>query len=223
MANIFTSSIGKKLIMSISGLFLILFLFIHAFVNALSLISDEAFQAGCEFMSLPIVTVMVPVLAAGFIIHIVYAFILNAMNLKARGPQRYAVANKAKTDDWASKNMLVLGIIVLGALAFHLTHFWAKMQLPEMMGQHAEQGPVLMYQTFKPLWVVIVYLVWFVALWLHINHGFWSALHTLGLNNSIWMKRWKVVSLVVSTVLVVVFIAVALKAHFVANGYCGCC
>ena len=209
--------------MSISGLFLILFLFIHAFVNALSLISDEAFQAGCEFMSLPIVTVMVPVLAAGFIIHIVYAFILNAMNLKARGPQRYAVANKAKTDDWASKNMLVLGIIVLGALAFHLTHFWAKMQLPEMMGQHAEQGPVLMYQTFKPLWVVIVYLVWFVALWLHINHGFWSALHTLGLNNSIWMKRWKVVSLVVSTVLVVVFIAVALKAHFVANGYCGCC
>ena len=223
MANIFTSSIGKKLIMSISGLFLILFLFIHAFVNALSLISDEAFQAGCEFMSLPIVTVMVPVLAAGFIIHIVYAFILNAMNLKARGPQRYAVANKAKTDDWASKNMLVLGIIVLGALAFHLTHFWAKMQLPEMMGQHAEQGPVLMYQTFKPLWVVIVYIVWFVALWLHINHGFWSALHTLGLNNSIWMKRWKVVSLVVSTVLVVVFIAVALKAYFVANGFCGCC
>lgn len=223
MANIFTSSIGKKLIMSISGLFLILFLFIHAFVNALSLISDEAFQAGCEFMSLPIVTVMVPVLAAGFIIHIVYAFILNAMNLKARGPQRYAVANKAKTDDWASKNMLVLGIIVLGALAFHLTHFWAKMQLPEMMGGHAEQGPVLMYQTFKPLWVVIVYLVWFVALWLHINHGFWSALHTLGLNNSIWMKRWKVVSLVVSTVLVVVFIAVALKAYFVANGFCGCC
>ncbi len=223
MANIFTSSIGKKLIMSISGLFLILFLFIHAFVNALSLISDEAFQAGCEFMSLPIVTVMVPVLAAGFIIHIVYAFILNAMNLKARGPQRYAVANKAKTDDWASKNMLVLGIIVLGALAFHLTHFWAKMQLPEMMGQHAEQGPVLMYQTFKPLWVVIVYLVWFVALWLHINHGFWSALHTLGLNNSIWMKRWKVVSLVVSTLLVVVFIAVALKAYFVANGFCGCC
>ena len=221
MANIFTSSIGKKLIMSISGLFLILFLFIHAFVNALSLISDEAFQAGCEFMSLPIVTVMVPVLAAGFIIHIVYAFILNAMNLKARGPQRYAVANKAKTDDWASKNMLVLGIIVLGALAFHLTHFWAKMQLPEMMGGHAEQGPVLMYQTFKPLWVVIVYLVWFVALWLHINHGFWSAL--LGLNNNIWMKRWKVVSLVVSTVLVVVFIAVALKAYFVANGFCGCC
>ena len=223
MANIFTSSIGKKLIMSISGLFLIVFMCVHAFVNGLSLISDEAFNAGCEFMALPVISVMVPVLAAGFVIHIIYAFVLNYMNYKARGTQRYAVANKAKTDDWASKNMLVLGIIVLGALAFHLTHFWAKMQLPEMMGGHAEQGPVLMYQTFKPLWVVVVYLVWFVALWLHINHGFWSALHTLGLNNNIWMKRWKVVSLVVSTVLVVVFIAVALKAYFVANGFCGCC
>ena len=223
MANIFTSSIGKKLIMSISGLFLILFMFIHAFVNALSLISDEAFDAGCEFMALPIVTVMVPVLAAGFIIHIVYAFILNFMNLKARGPQRYAVANKAKTDDWASKNMLVLGIIVLGVLAFHLTHFWAKMQLPEMMGGHPEVGSVLMKETFKPLWVVIVYIVWFAALWLHINHGFWSALHTLGLNNNIWMKRWKVVSLVISTLLVVVFVAVAVKAHIVATGCCACC
>ncbi len=222
MANIFTSSIGKKLIMSISGLFLILFLFIHAFVNALSLISDEAFNAGCEFMALPIVTVMVPVLAAGFIIHIVYAFILNYINLKARGPQRYAVANKAKTDDWASKNMLVLGIIVLGVLAFHLTHFWAKMQLPEMMGSHPEVGSVLMKATFKPLWVLIVYLVWFAALWLHINHGFWSALHTIGLNNNIWMKRWKVIGFIVSSILVLVFVAVAVKAHIVAN-YCACC
>ena len=116
MANIFTSSIGKKLIMSISGLFLVLFLFIHAFVNCLSLISPEAFDAGCDFMALPIVTVMVPVLAFGFIIHIVYAFVLNLMNYRARGTERYAVSNKAKTDDWAAKNMLVLGIIVLGFL-----------------------------------------------------------------------------------------------------------
>ena len=223
MANIFTSSIGKKLIMSISGLFLIVFMFVHAFVNALSLISAEAFNAGCEFMALPVVSVMVPVLAAGFIVHIVYAFILNYMNLKARGPQRYAVANKAKTDDWASKNMLVLGIIVLGVMAFHLTHFWAKMQLPMFLGEHHEtDGAMLLHVTFKPLWVVILYVVWFVALWLHMNHGFWSALHTLGLNNNIWMKRWKAVSLVVSTILVVVFIAVAVKAYVAVN-VCSCC
>ena len=225
MANIFTSSIGKKLIMSISGLFLIVFMFVHAFVNALSLISDEAFNAGCEFMALPVVSVMVPVLAAGFIIHIVYAFILNYLNLKARGPQRYAVANKAKTDDWASKNMLVLGIIVLGVLAFHLTHFWAKMQLPMFLGQeYTHDGAGLLKFTFRHLWVVIVYIIWFVALWLHMNHGFWSALHTLGLNNNIWMKRWKVVSFVISTILVVVFIAVAINGYIGAHSHhCSCC
>ncbi len=222
MANIFSSSIGKKLIMSISGLFLILFLFIHALINGLSLISNEAFDAGCEFMALPFVTVMVPVLAAGFIIHIVYAFVLNLINYKARGTQRYAVANKAKTDDWASANMLVLGIIVLGVLAFHLTHFWAKMQLPEMIGGHAETGSVLLLETFKNLWVVIIYIVWFAALWFHINHGFWSAFHTLGLNNNVWFCRLKVAGIVISSVLCLVFVAVAVKSYLVANGMLCC-
>ncbi len=221
MANIFSSSIGKKLIMSISGLFLILFLFIHALINGLSLISDEAFNAGCEFMALPFVTIMVPVLAAGFVIHIVYAFVLNMINYKARGKQRYAVANRAKTDDWASANMLVLGIIVLGVLGFHLSHFWAKMQLPEILGQHAEVGSDLLYQTFTPLWVVIVYILWFVALWFHVNHGFWSAFHTLGLNNNVWYCRLKTAGIIISTILCLVFVAVAVKAHLVANGCCG--
>lgn len=206
--------------MSISGLFLIVFLFVHALVNGLSLISDEAFNAGCEFMSLPIVTIMVPVLAAGFIIHIVYAFVLNMINYKARGTQRYAVTNKAKTDDWASTNMLVLGIIVLGVLAFHLTHFWAKMQLPEFIGGHAQIGSVLLLDTFSQLWVLILYIVWFVALWFHLNHGFWSAFQTLGLNNNIWFKRWKAVGIVVSTILCLVFVAVAVKAYMASAGCC---
>lgn len=217
MANIFKSSIGKKLIMSITGLFLILFLFIHAFVNGLSLISDEAFQAGCDFMSLPIITVMVPILAAGFIIHIIYALILTLQNRKARGVERYAVSNKAQADDWASKNMFVLGVVVLGLLAFHLTHFWAKMQLPEFMGGHAEEGPVLLYQTFSNIWILIIYIVWFIALWLHLNHGFWSAFQTLGINNNVWFNRWRVIGHIVSSILVLIFIAVAVKAYIVAN------
>lgn len=219
MANIFNSSIGKKLIMSISGLFLILFLFVHAFVNGLSLISDEAFNAGCEFMALPIVTVMVPVLAAGFIIHIIYAFILEVMNNKARGSEHYAVSNKAKKD--TPINMLILGIIILGFLAFHLTHFWAKMQLPELTGGHSEEGAKLLHQTFSNIYVVILYIVWFVALWFHLNHGFWSAFQTIGLNNSVWMNRLKVLSIAVSSLLTLVFILVAIKAYIVAN--CACC
>lgn len=215
MANIFSTSIGKKLIMSISGLFLILFLFVHATINAFSLISPELFEMGCEFMALPIVGILVPVLAAGFIIHIVYAFVLNLINYKARGKERYAVANKAATEDWGARNMLVLGIVVLGILAFHLTHFWANMQLPAWTGGEETNPVILLGKTFGNPVVLIIYIVWFVALWFHLTHGFWSALQTLGWNNQIWLKRWKVVSYVIATLLVVVFIAVALNAYFV--------
>ncbi|MBO5804125.1 MAG: succinate dehydrogenase cytochrome b subunit [Bacteroidales bacterium] len=227
MANIFTSSIGKKLIMSISGLFLIVFLLLHLTINALSLISEEAFQAGCDFMALPIITVMVPVLALGFIIHIIYGFYLSATNLKARGKERYAVAHKGAADNWASKNMLVLGIIVLGVLGFHLTHFWADMQLLQFQGVPHEElaNPnVLLLETFKSPVVVVVYVVWFAALWFHLTHGFWSAFHTIGWNNDTWIKRLKVLSYVFATIIFVGFTAVAVVACLKANGLiCACC
>ena len=227
MANIFTSSIGKKVIMSVSGLFLIVFLLLHLTINALSLISEEAFQAGCDFMALPIVTVMVPVLAFGFIIHIIYGFYLSATNLKARGKERYAVAHKGAADNWASKNMLVLGIIVLGVLGFHLTHFWADMQLLQFQGvPHEELADpnVLLLETFKSPVVVVVYVVWFAALWFHLTHGFWSAFHTIGWNNDTWIKRLKVLSYVFATIIFVGFTAVAVVACLKANGLiCACC
>ena len=134
MANIFTSSIGKKLIMSISGLFLILFLTVHLVANSTFLFSEEAFETACEIMATPFVTVMVPVLAFGFVIHIIYATILTLYNRKARGNERYAIPHKGHADSWSAKNMFVLGIIVLGCLVFHLTHFWDDMQLQEFMG-----------------------------------------------------------------------------------------
>ena len=181
--------------MSVTGLFLIIFLLLHATINGLSLISGDAFRAGCDFMSLPIVTVMVPILAAGFIIHIIYAIYLSWTNYKARGNDRYKVANKSQADNWAAKNMLVLGIVVLGILAFHLTHFW-----------------------FKCGWVTAIYIIWFVALWMHLTHGFWSAFHTLGWNNNIWISRLKVISYIVATIICLVFVAVAVVSCLKGNG-----
>ena len=209
MANILTSSIGKKLIMSISGLFLIVFLLLHVSINLFSVIDlftgnygslDGLFQAGCDFMSLPIVTVMVPVLALGFFVHIFYGCYLTWTNLRSRGGYcRYAVSSKAKTDSWASRNMIVLGIIILGFIAFHLTHFWADMQLKELTHQEAENPYALLDRTFGVWWVAILYLVWFGAIWFHLTHGFWSAFQTVGLNNNIWLKRLKVISYIVAT------------------------
>lgn len=217
--SIFSSSIGKKLIMSISGLFLILFLTMHMVLNFTSVFSAEAFQAVCDFMALPIVSIMTPVLAFGFVIHIVYAFILTAGNLKSRGGlKRYEVATKTETDSWAAKNMIYLGAIVLLGLAVHLTHFWAKMQLQDFMGNEPQDPNMLLSQTFGNVWITILYLIWFVAIWLHLSHGFWSALQSIGWNNKIWLKRLKVISIVYVTLLMAGFAVTAIVACCRANG-----
>ena len=230
MANILTSSIGKKLIMSISGLFLIVFLLLHVSINLFSVIDlftgsygspDGLFKAGCDFMSLPIVTVMVPVLALGFFIHIFFGCYLTWTNLRSRGGYcRYAVSSKAKTDSWASRNMIVLGIIILGFIAFHLTHFWADMQLKEFTGQEMSDPYALLDRTFGVWWVAILYLVWFGAIWFHLTHGFWSAFQTVGLNNNIWLKRLKVLSYIVATLFFLGFasvtVAVCIHNYFPA-------
>ena len=221
------SSITKKLIMSISGLFLIVFLLLHMTINCFSVIdtfagsygaADGLFQKGCDFMALPIVTIMVPVLAAGFFVHIIYAFILSYGNYKARGTQRYAVANKTKAESWAAKNMLILGVVVLGIVAFHLNHFWAKMQLLEFQGHHAENPYELLNATFQNLAWVVVYIIWFVALGLHLCHGFWSAFQSMGLSNKNWEKRLLYVGYVVVAIIVLGFAAVAVNAYLHANG-----
>ena len=233
------SSITKKLIMSVSGLFLILFLLLHMTINLFSVIdtfkgtygaAEGLFQAGCDFMALPIVTIMVPVLAAGFLVHIVYAFILTAGNLRARGGvQRYAGGSKGKAESWAAKNMLLLGVIVLGLVAFHLNHFWADMQLKEFQGHHAENPYVLLNATFKSVWMTALYIVWFVALGLHLCHGFWSAFQSLGLSNKIWEKRLTYIGYFFIAVIVLGFATVAVNACLQANGLigctasCGCC
>ena len=229
------SSITKKLIMSVSGLFLIVFLLLHLTINLFSVIdtlkgtygaADGLFQAGCDFMALPIVTIMVPVLALGFLVHIVYAGILTAGNIQARGGlNRYAGGSKGKAESWAAKNMLLLGIVVLGLIAFHLNHFWAEMQLKEFMGEHAENPYLLLNETFKNLWVVILYIVWFAALGLHLCHGFWSAFQSIGLSNQIWEKRLSVIGYAFVALIVLGFSVVAVNAYLQANGLlcCSCC
>ena len=220
MAKLFSSSIGKKLIMSVTGLFMILFLVMHMTLNFTSVFSPETFQAVCDFMALPIVTIMTPILAAGFLFHIIYAFILSVGNVKAvGGVKRYEVANKAAADSWAAKNMIWLGIIVLLGLGLHLSHFWSKMQLAELTGGEAADPNALLASTFGNIWILIIYLVWFFAIWMHLTHGFWSALQTIGWSNNVWQKRTKVIGIVLVTILMLGFAVTAVAAYLRANGY----
>ena len=222
MASIFKSSIGKKLIMSITGICLILFLTFHMVMNLTYVFDSDSVVYGtiCEILSMGWVNVVVPVLAAFFIFHIAYAFILTLGNRAARGEQRYEVSNKAKTDSWSARNMFVLGLIVLLGIALHLTDFWSKMQLQNWLGGVEGDPYDLMRVTFGRWWVTLMYLIWFVALWFHLTHGFWSALQTLGWNNQIWFKRWKWIACVYVTLLMLGFAVVAIYAYCKANGCC---
>ena len=220
MAKLFSSSIGKKLIMSVTGLFMILFLVMHMTLNFTSVFSPETFQAVCDFMALPIVTIMTPILAAGFLFHIIYAFILSVGNVKAvGGVKRYEVANKAAADSWAAKNMIWLGLIVLLGLGLHLSHFWSKMQLTELTGGEAADPNALLASTFGNIWILIIYLVWFFAIWMHLTHGFWSALQTIGWSNNVWQKRTKVIGIVLVTILMLGFAVTAVAAYLRVKGY----
>ncbi len=213
MSNIFNSSIGKKLVMSLSGAFLVIFLLVHITANAFIFVSPEAFNTACHMMSY--MTPVVPILAAGFVIHILYAFILTIKNNNAR-PVKYDKHVQGKCSTWESRNMFVLGVIVFGVLILHLTDFWAKMQLAEWIGTVSVPTDangnhnyfLLIVEKFTNPIFSLIYIIWVVALWFHLRHGFWSAFQSVGLSNQIWIKRWKCVAKLYAFVVAVIFIAI---------------
>ena len=208
------SSIGRKFIMSITGLFLVLFLLFHGSMNLCLVIDDifgtQAYNWICAMLGANWYAIIgTLVLALGVVVHFCYAFYLTIQNRAARGNDRYAIEARQEGVDWASKNMLVLGIIVIGFLVLHLINFWYKMQWAELTGIHTsmfdpQDGSAIVKALFTNGWCGIIYcllyLVWLAALWFHLSHGIWSALHTLGWSNLIWLKRIKVIGVIFATV-----------------------
>ena len=224
------SSLGKKLVMSVTGCFLVLFILFHMSMNVTAIISPEGYNAICEFLGANWYALAgTVILAAGVLIHFIYAIILTLRNYKARGSQRYAVTVQEPGVDWASKNMLVLGFIVLAGLLLHLFNFWYKMQWTEIHhmidstvdASRATDGIGYIRELFACPVYSLIYLVWLCALWFHLTHGFWSAFHTLGWNNDIWMKRLKVISYVIASLIVLMFAAVVVYYYGVSLG-AGC-
>ena len=236
---IFNSSIGKKFIQAVSGAFLIVFLLLHATINFFSVIDsftgkfgavaaddklfsagDGLFKLGCDFMSTPVISIMVPVLALGFLVHIVYGCWLTFQNVRARGGfKRYEVSSKAAADSWSARNMFVLGIVILGIIFFYLFHFWAKMQMPELLHVGTfENNPYLLLTTvLGKWWILVIYLIWFAAVWLHLIHGFWSMFQTVGWDGSVWFKRVKVIGIIFASLICLMFVTVGINAFIQAN------
>ena len=225
MSFLWKSSIGRKLIMSITGTALVLFLLFHMSMNLVAVFSADAYNMICELLGANWYALVATVgLAALVGIHFLYAFWLSWQNFRARGMQRYA-AKKSPGVSWASRNMLVIGIIVFCGLVTHLFHFWAKMQLVEIMGHHENSlgfsptdGAALIERLFSNPLYCVIYLVWFAAIWFHLSHGIWSAVQTIGWNNEIWKKRLKVISYVFATLIFLGFATVVVFFYLKSLG-----
>ena len=233
MSWLLKSSVGKKLIMSISGIVLIMFLLFHVSMNIVAVFSEEAYNAVCAMLGANWYAVAATAgLGAIVAIHFIYAFVLTIQNRKARGNDHYAVNVRPKGVEWASQNMFVLGVIVVGFLLLHFSQFWYKMMFMEILGHHTvelggttvspQDGVAFIKYYFSHLWIVVAYLVWYVALWFHLTHGFWSALQTIGWSGRVWLNRWKVIGQIVATFICLGFAFVTIY-FYVKPMLCGAC
>ena len=204
MSNFLNSSIGKKFLMSITGLFLITFLLVHLTMNSMILFDStgELYNKAAHWMGTnPIIKIVEPVLAIGFILHIIYAGILTLLNQWAR-PVGYDKQNLRKSSTWASRNMFVLGSVVLIFLVIHISNFFWKMKFTgsELLDQGATDGvenAYLLVTTFfiDWWWIDLIYILGAIALGLHLTHAFWAAFQTLGWSNTKWRKRLDILGL----------------------------
>lgn len=214
------SSIGRKFIMSISGLMLVLFLLFHSLMNFVAIINPDGYDMISGFLGANWYALIATMgLAAGFIIHILYAFYLQLQNKRARGSDAYAVTSRPKLVSWSSQNMLVLGVIILGFLVLHMFQFWSKMQLVELMHKlgaqtdeealaFAAKGAHWVRHYFSQPLYSVLYLLWLSALWLHLTHGIWSSLHTIGGSTKTWLPRIQTLSNILATIIILIFMAV---------------
>lgn len=181
-----TSSIGRKLVMSLTGLFLCTFLVIHLSGNILTLLPDDgkSFNAFTTFMETNLlIRVLEIVLFAGFIIHILQALVITRHNAGAR-PIKYEVSRANENSKWYSRNMGILGSLILVFLVIHLRNFFWDLKFTDKIQLNAD-GSINLYpevvKTFQMLPYTLLYVAAMLALGYHLLHGFQSAFRSLGI------------------------------------------
>ncbi len=224
-----SSSIGRKLIMSVTGACLVLFVTFHVLMNSVAILWPAAYNQVCAFLGANWYALIACAgLGLLFVVHILYALVLTLQNRKARGNNRYEVTATPKSVEWSSKNMLVLGFVVIAFMAVHFIQFWYKMQWQEIIGNHfytaadgtlvpVTAGSLFLQYAFQSWWTPVVYILGFIALWFHMNHGFWSMFQSAGWNNTTWLPRLKKVSCAWTTIVIGLFVVQALWFTYQAH------
>ena len=186
-AGLFSSSLGKKYLMALTGLFLCSFLVIH-FLGNITLYTDPVqFNEYTRFMSSnPIIRVMEIVLVAGFLTHIIDAIMLTRANKKAQ-PVKYAMDKKQSS--WYSRNMGLTGSVILAFLVLHLQSFWygykfgSPAYATDSAGLPIKDMYTMVIEAFGEFWYSGLYVIAVTLLGIHLNHGFQSAFQSVGLRH----------------------------------------
>ncbi|HMU45877.1 MAG TPA: succinate dehydrogenase cytochrome b subunit [Chitinophagaceae bacterium] len=216
-SEIFTSSIGKKWVMGLTGIFLILFLIVHVGLNACIWANDGGvmFNTGAHFMGSNIVPRILEIgLIAGFLLHIIQGLMLEFQN-RAKRKKGYAVSMGNKGSKWYSRSMGLLGTLILIFLIIHLSHFWVP--------NRSSQGWVLgeeinlydrMKVVFQQEWVVIVYVLGCISLAWHLLHGFQSAFRTIGVSNAKYLSMLNAIGIGFSIIVPLAFALMPISFYF---------
>ncbi len=202
--QMFTSSIGQKFTMALTGIFLITFLVVHVGLNACIWANDngEMFNTGANFMgSMLIIRIMEIGLFAGIIVHTIQGLVLAAGN-NSRRKIGYAVEYGNRGSKWYSRSMGLLGTLLLLFLVMHIYHFWVPSRLggianirpleeidyPNALGKQYHNLYLEMIQVFQNPLIVILYVLGCISLAYHLMHGFESAFRTIGVHNNRYLK-----------------------------------
>ncbi len=216
-----SSSVGKKLFMSISGIFIIVFITVHMSGNTLLFKDDDglAFNDYSSFMSTnTVIQFASKINYAIILLHVIYALILTKSNSAAR-PQGYDIKAGNVSSTWASRNMGFLGTIILIFLLIHLRGFWYEMHYGNL-GLDANGNKdlyTLVATSYSQWWYSAIYVVSMLALAFHLSHGFSSAFQTLGLNHVKYNAFIKVVGLLFSIIIPLIFALMPIYLYF--KGY----
>jgi len=208
------SSITKKVIMSLMGLFLITFLVVHLTLNSLLLIDKDLFNEGAHFMGTnPFIQIFQWVLFAGFAIHIFYGIVLQIQNWMSR-PKGYKQRAFMEQSPF-SRYMIYTGLLIFIFLIIHLGNFFAvKMTggVPVLNGK--EDMGQLVINLFHNGGYVTFYVIMFILLGFHLDHAFQSAFQTLGLNHKTYWGLIKGLGRAYAIVVTLGFVIIPLFIYF---------
>ena len=223
--GLFKSSLGRKYLMALSGLFLCTFLIVHCIGN-MQLFKDDGGQAFNEYTYFmthnPLIKIVAYVNYALILLHIINGFILLSANKKAR-PQAYANVDQSKSSTWSSRNMGILGTLILVFLIVHMRSCWFEMKfgsIPVIMYDGSDIAYKDMYkivvEAFTQAWYVVLYVICMIALAFHLFHGFQSAFQTFGINHHRYTPVIKVIGVGVFAIIIPALFA-AMPLFFLLN------